>query len=71
MDLLDVKSLAGPWLYVIHGMLEGIALEQCSVTHPDESRRAVALYLQLTGADTMTVSSLKVHSWGLGDDVVL
>jgi hypothetical protein len=70
-DLLDGKSLAGPRLYVIHATLEGVALEQCSVTPPDELRRAVMQYLRLTGAHAMAVSPLKGHFWGCGDDIVL
>lgn len=69
-DLLDSKSLAAPRLFVVHGTLEGIALEQGSVTSPAELRHAVAEYLELIGAHAMAVSRLKGRSWGLEDDIV-
>jgi hypothetical protein len=69
-DLLDVKSLAGPRLLVIHETLEGTALAQGSTTPPEEIRGAVAKYLALSGAHTIAVSPLKAHSWGLTDESV-
>jgi hypothetical protein len=69
-DLLDVKTLAGPRLFVIHTTLDGILREQGSTTAPHEIRRTVAKYLRLTGAHAMAVSRLKGRSWGLDEDIV-
>jgi glycosyltransferase involved in cell wall biosynthesis len=69
-DLLDVKSLQGPRLLVIHATLGGMILDQHSVTPPDELRRAVSLYVRMIGAHVMAVSHLKGRSWGLDEDVV-
>lgn len=69
-DLLDAKPIVAPRLFVIHGTLDGIVLEQGSRTPPDELRRAVAQYLTMIGAHVMAVSQLKGKSWGFADDVV-
>jgi len=70
-DLLDVKSLQGPRLLVIHGTLGGMILDQHTSTPPDELRRAVSQYVRMIGAHVMAVSHLKGRSWGLDEDVVL
>lgn len=69
-DLLDVKSLEGPRLLVIHGTLDGMILDQRTTTPPDELRRAVSQYVLMIGAHVMAVSHLKGRSWGLDEDVV-
>jgi glycosyltransferase involved in cell wall biosynthesis len=69
-DLLDVKALPGPRLFVIHMVLEGLLREQGSGIAPQELRRTVAQYLRLIGAHTIAVSRLKGRSWGMGEDVV-
>jgi glycosyltransferase involved in cell wall biosynthesis len=69
-DLLDVKSLAGPRLLVIHETLEGNAIAQGSATPPEEIRRAVEQYLDLVGAHAIAVSPLKARSWGLANEGV-
>jgi glycosyltransferase involved in cell wall biosynthesis len=69
-DLLDVKALPGPRLFVIHMVLDGLIREQGSSITPEELRRTVVHYLRLIGAHTIAVSRLKGKSWGLGEDVV-
>jgi len=69
-DLLDSKPLVAPRLFVIHGTLDGLILEQASRTPSAELRRAVARYVDIIGAHVMAVSSLKGNSWGFGDDIV-
>jgi len=69
-DLLDVKTLLGPRLFVVHVTLDGIIREQGTEATPDEIRRTVAQYLRLIGAHAMAVSSLKGRSWGLDEDIV-
>lgn len=69
-DLLDAKPIVAPRLFVIHGTLDGIVLEQGSRTSPDELRRAVARYITMIGAHVMAVSHLKGKSWGFADEVV-
>jgi len=70
-DLLDVKSLAAPRLFVIHGTLEGIALEEGATTPMDQIRRVTAKYLSLVGAHAIAISPLKALSWGLGAEYLL
>lgn len=70
-DLLDVKSLPGPRLLVIHGTLGGMILDQQTTTPPDELRRAMAQYVRMVAAHVVAVSHLKARSWGLHEDVVL
>ncbi|HKV48226.1 MAG TPA: glycosyltransferase [Candidatus Acidoferrales bacterium] len=69
-DLLDVKSLPGPRMLVIHGTLGGMILDQQTATPPDDLRRAVSQYVRMTGAHVMAVSHLKGRSWALDEDVV-
>jgi glycosyltransferase involved in cell wall biosynthesis len=69
-DLLDVKTLLGPRLFVIHQTLESIMKEQRSVTPLEELRRTVARYITLIRAHVMAVSDLKGRSWGFDQDVV-
>jgi glycosyltransferase involved in cell wall biosynthesis len=69
-DLLDVKTLFGPRLLVIHQTLESIMREQRSSTPPGEFRNAVARYIAMIHAHVVAVSSLKGRSWGFDEDVV-
>lgn len=69
-DLLDLKMLAAPRLFVLHGTLEGILAEQRSRTPAEELRSAVARYVRITGAHVMAVSPLKGRSWGFEEDIV-
>ena len=69
-DLLDLKMLAAPRLFVLHGTLEGILAEQRSQTPAEELRSAVARYVRITGAHVMAVSPLKGRSWGFEEDIV-
>ncbi len=69
-DLLDVKALEGPRLYVIHQTLDSMVREQQSAVSPEELRRAVAQYIRLIGAHVMAVSALKGRSWRYDQDVV-
>jgi glycosyltransferase involved in cell wall biosynthesis len=69
-DLLDVKSLEGPRLLVIHATLGGMVLDQRTVTPPDELRRTMSQYVRMIGAHVMPVSHLKGRSWGFNEDVV-
>jgi hypothetical protein len=69
-DLLDVKSLEGPRLLMIHATLGGMILDQHTTTPPDDLRRAVSQYVRMIGAHVTAVSRLKGRSWGLDGDVV-
>ncbi|MGO8791589.1 MAG: glycosyltransferase [Terriglobia bacterium] len=69
-DLLDVKTLRGPRLFVIHWALDGIVATQPHAPPIDELRRTVAQYLGLTRTHVMAVSNLKGRSWGFEEDVV-
>jgi len=68
-DLLDVKSLRGPKLLILHETLPGVAAAQKSFTPPEEIRRAIAQYVELLGAHAIATSALKASSWGLADHV--
>src|SRR6266852_5301038 len=69
-DLLDVKTLAGPRLYVIHQTLDSMVREQRSAVSPEDLRQAVAQYVRLIGAHVMAVTASKGRSWGYDQDVV-
>jgi hypothetical protein len=66
-DLLEVKSLVGPRLLVLHEMLDCLVLEQNSARAPADLRRALAQYLPLTKAHVVAVSEAKGRSWGIGE----
>lgn len=69
-DLLDVKTLPGPRLFVIHLTLEGMILEQNAQTEPEEFRRAVAQYTERVAAHVVAVSTMKGKSWGFQENIV-
>ena len=69
-DLLDVKTLPGPRLLVIHLTLEGMILEQGARTGPDEFRRAVAEFTERVAAHVIAVSAMKGQSWGFEENIV-
>jgi glycosyltransferase involved in cell wall biosynthesis len=69
-DLLDVKTLVGPRILVIHLTLEGMVLEQSAKTSAADFRRAVAQYIEQAGAHVVAVSALKGKSWGFSENVV-
>jgi Glycosyl transferases group 1 len=69
-DLLDVKTLPGPRLFVIHLTLEGMLVEQNARTRADDFRRAVANYIERIAAHVVAISPLKGRSWGFPDEIV-
>src|SRR5215467_1828896 len=69
-DLLDVKSMPGPRLLMIHLTLDGMVFEQKAKTDPRDFRRVVAHYVAQTGTHVVAVSLLKGRSWGFTEDIV-
>lgn len=69
-DLLDIKSLPGPRLLVIHLTLDGMLIEQNAKSDPCEFHRAVAQFTAQTNTHVATVSSLKGKSWGFAGDII-
>jgi glycosyltransferase involved in cell wall biosynthesis len=69
-DLLDVKTLPGPRLFVIHLTLEGMLLEQNARADADEFRRAVAQYTDRAVTQVVAVSAMKGKSWGFQEMIV-
>jgi hypothetical protein len=68
-DLLDVKSLSGPRLLVLHETLDGAILEQGTTVPAGDLRRAVAQFTKITKTHVVAVSKLKGTSWGFFDDI--
>lgn len=69
-DLLEIKSLDIPKLFVIHTTLEGRLVEQNSALSPRQIADETSKYLKLIRAHTMSVSRLKQRSWGIVADIV-
>jgi len=69
-DLLDVKSLSGPRLLVLHETLDGAIFEQRTTITASELKRAVATFTKMTNTHVVAVSKLKAKSWGDFDDIV-
>jgi len=67
-DLLDVKTLPGPRLLVIHLTLDGMILEQRAKTERRDFQRATARFLSMSRAHVMAVSLLKGRSWGFTNE---
>ena len=69
-DLLDVKSLPGPRIIVIHSTLEGRLHEEQSDISPEHLKHLLSHYLHLLGGHAVAISPLKAGSWGLTEDIV-
>jgi glycosyltransferase involved in cell wall biosynthesis len=69
-DLLDVKSLLGPRLLIVHETLDGAALEQNLAVPVSQFRETVARFVHLTKTHVVAVSRLKGRSWGCESDIV-
>jgi hypothetical protein len=69
-DLLDIKTLAGPRLLVLHETLDGAALEQQLPVPVGQFREAVAKFTSLTQTHVVAVSRPKGCSWGFETDIV-
>jgi glycosyltransferase involved in cell wall biosynthesis len=69
-DLMELKSLDIPKLFVIHTTLEGRLLEQHSSLTSNQIAQETAKYLKLIRAHTMAVSRLKQRSWNIPADIV-
>jgi hypothetical protein len=69
-DLLDVKSLPGPRLLVIHIALDGVILEQGAHTRAAEFCDAMKDFTEKVGAHVVSVSAMKGKSWGFGEHTV-
>ncbi|HEY2461195.1 MAG TPA: glycosyltransferase [Candidatus Acidoferrum sp.] len=67
-DLLDVRTLVGPKLFVIHLTLDGMILEQNAQTDAGEFRRAVKQFTEASAAHVTAVSRLKAESWGFAGE---
>ncbi len=69
-DLLEVKSLDAPKLFVIHTTLEGRLAEETAPLEPREVAEEARRYLELTRTFAMSVSELKRRSWNIDADVL-
>ncbi len=69
-DLLDVKSIAGPRILVIHEALDGVAHEHRLAVPKEEFLATFAKFVNLTGTHVVAVSKLKGRSWGFDEDIV-
>ncbi|HUU40739.1 MAG TPA: glycosyltransferase [Desulfatiglandales bacterium] len=69
-DMLDVKSLSGPRIIVLHSTLDGRLSEEVSKISPEKMKTLLLHYLELVGGHTVAVSQLKGDSWGLSGDII-
>ena len=69
-DLLDLKTIAGPRILVLHVTLEGRARNEGKSEVPPGYAQMVRDYLAAVGGHAVAVSPLKASSWSLGADVV-
>jgi hypothetical protein len=69
-DLLDVKSIPGPRILVIHEALDGVAHEHQLAVSKEEFLGTFAKFVNLTGTHVVAVSQMKGRSWGFEEDIV-
>ena len=69
-DLLEVKSIPGPRIVVLHTTLEGRAVNEQSQIPVEQAKALLQQYLGLVGGHAVAISALKGKSWGMVDDVV-
>lgn len=69
-DLLDVKSLPGPRIIVLHTTLDGRLHEEGSRIGSEKMKGLLTHYLTLVAGHAVAVSPLKAKSWGLTEDIV-
>jgi len=69
-DLLDVKSLSGPRLLVVHSTYEGRLRSEDADLPLDQLRATIRKYLKLVGGHAVAVSKMKTGPDGFPKDVV-
>jgi hypothetical protein len=69
-DLLDLKTLSGPKILVIHSTIEGKLAEGEAPVQREELAHAVRTYVDLIHAHVVAVSELKGRSWRVFDEVI-
>lgn len=69
-DLLEVKDVDAPKLFVIHTTLEGRLAEESAPLDAREVAEEARRYLELTRTFVMSVSELKRRSWNVDADVL-
>ncbi|MBF0109366.1 MAG: glycosyltransferase [Magnetococcales bacterium] len=70
-DLMDVRTIAGARILVIHNRLESRIRGALDVMNPMMVQQTLKHYLELTGGHVVAVSRAKGESWGFaGGDVV-
>jgi hypothetical protein len=69
-DLMDLKTMPGPRILVIHSTLDG-RVRQHGLGMPSKRLQSMLQnYLELLGGHTVAVSALKGKSWGSDEDIV-
>ena len=69
-DLLDIRDRPEPRLVVLHSTLEGRVEEEHSAIAPEQMKRILHKYLELTNCHAVATSVTKGESWGLAEDIV-
>ena len=59
-DLLDLKSLSGPRIIVLHSTLDGRLQEERSDLPPEKLKSMLSHYLKLVGGHAVSISPLKI-----------
>lgn len=69
-DLMDLKTIPGPRILVIHTTLDGRVRQHGLDMPPERLKTLLHNYLELVGGHAVVISALKGKSWGLVDDIV-
>jgi hypothetical protein len=69
-DLMDLKTIPGPRILVIHSTLDGRVRQHGLGMPPKRLKTVLHNYLEVVGGHTVAVSALKGKSWGLVEDIV-
>ncbi len=70
-DLLDVKSVPGPRILVLHSTIEGRWTEEGSDISPENFAAMVRDYVRFSRTHVVACSELKARSWGITDDILV
>ena len=69
-DLMDVKSIPGPRILVIHSTMTWKKLGNEFQVRPEELKHSLKNYIDFIGGHVVAVSRLKGISWGFVEDIV-
>jgi len=69
-DLLDVREISLPKVYLVHGTLSGRMIQDRSTFDKSDYIKKLAILLEASGARIVYISELKRRDWGIPGSVI-